>query len=290
MKLKQLEYFQVICKYNNITRAAEELHVSQPSLSSVIRELEEEFQAPLFHRLSKGLVPTEQGQILLEEAQLVLGQVKHLTERMQAFGAGSQRIRLGTPPMMATLIFPRLLQTFNARHPDIQLQMMEHGSLANRRMLLEGELDAALVSDSAAPPSTFGYCEFPPVRICFYVSERHPLAARPYVSLEDTKEVPLALLGEDSFLAAFMTRHFQEQSISPSILLHTSQLATIRRLIESDAAAAFLFDQVLETSGGIVKLPVRGLPPIRMFLIWNAGEAVTPAARKLIRLAEDFSR
>ena len=78
MKLKQLEYFQTICKYNNITRAAEELHISQPSLSGVIRELEEEFQVPLFHRLSKGLIPTEQGTVLLEEAALVLGQAQHL--------------------------------------------------------------------------------------------------------------------------------------------------------------------------------------------------------------------
>lgn len=152
MKLKQLEYFRVICKYSNITRAAEELHVSQPSLSSVIRDLEEEFQVPLFHRLSKGLVPTEQGKVLLEEAKLLLGQAEHLTARMQALVSENPVIRLGTPPMMATLIFPRLLRAFSARHPDIRVEMMEHGSLANRSLLLEGRLDAALISAAATPP------------------------------------------------------------------------------------------------------------------------------------------
>ena len=65
MKLLQLKYFQTICKYNNITRASNELHVSQPSLSNVIRDLEEEFGVTLFQRLSKGLSLTEEGKVLL---------------------------------------------------------------------------------------------------------------------------------------------------------------------------------------------------------------------------------
>lgn len=286
MKLKQLEYFRVICKYSNITRAAEELHVSQPSLSSVIRELEEEFQVPLFHRLSKGLVPTEQGKVLLEEAKLLLGQAEHLTARMQALVSENPVIRLGTPPMMATLIFPRLLRAFSARHPDIRVEMMEHGSLANRRLLLEGRLDAALISAAATPPATFGYRELGLADICFYVSRHHALAARPFLCPEDIQDTPLVLLGEDSFLASFVTRYFGEHGMSPRILLRTSQLATIRRLIESNTAATFLFDQVLEETGDIVKLPVRGFPPVPMFLIWNAGEPVSSATRKLIRLTE----
>lgn len=288
MKLKQLEYFQVICKHSNITRAAEELHVSQPSLSSVIRELEEEFQVPLFHRLSKGLVPTEQGKVLLEEAELVLGQAEHLVARMQALTAGESVIRLGTPPMMAALIFPRLLQAFSARYPDIRLKMMEHGSLANRRLLLEGNLDAALISAAATPPATFGYRELGPAEICFYVSRQHPLAARTSVCPADAQSVPLVLLAEDSFLASYVTRHFEELGISPRILLRTSQLATIRRLVEGNTAAAFLFDQVLEENDRIARVPVHGLPPVRMFLIWNAGQPVSAATRKLIRLTEDF--
>ena len=285
MKLKQLEYFQTICKYNNITRAAEELHISQPSLSGVIRELEEEFQVPLFHRLSKGLIPTEQGTVLLEEAALVLGQAQHLKERMQSLAAKGQAIRLGTPPMMASLVFPRLLQAFCTRYPDISLEMIEHGSLANRRLLLEGALDAALVSAAARPPAAFGCCPLGTADICFYVSRRHPLAARSFVHPGDTQGVPLALLADDSFLTSFMTRYFEEHAITPSILVRSSQLTTIRRLIEDNTAAAFLFDQVLEESASIARLPVRELPPVPMFLIWNAGQPLSPAARKLVRCA-----
>ncbi len=81
---------------NRTARAAEELHISQPSLSGVIRELEEEFQVPLFRRLSKGLIPTEQGTVLLEKAALVLGQAQHLKERMQSL-AGHKKGRCLAP-------------------------------------------------------------------------------------------------------------------------------------------------------------------------------------------------
>ena len=66
MKLSQLEYFQTICKHCNLTRAAEELHVSQPSLTHVIHDLEQEFGLTLFLRQNKGLVLTEEGRQFLD--------------------------------------------------------------------------------------------------------------------------------------------------------------------------------------------------------------------------------
>lgn len=72
MKLSQLKYFQVVCKHNNLTRAAEELHISQPGLTHVIQEMEQEFGLTLFLRRNKGLVLTEEGRKFLEEANLLL--------------------------------------------------------------------------------------------------------------------------------------------------------------------------------------------------------------------------
>ena len=72
MTLVQLKYFQTVCKYNNITRASNELHISQPSLSNAIKDLEKEFGISLFYRFSKGLVLTEEGSLFLEETNHLL--------------------------------------------------------------------------------------------------------------------------------------------------------------------------------------------------------------------------
>ncbi len=65
MKLLQLKYFLTICEYSNISRAAGKLHVSQPSLTAAMKSLEQEFGITLFHRQSRGLILTEEGEIIL---------------------------------------------------------------------------------------------------------------------------------------------------------------------------------------------------------------------------------
>lgn len=103
MKLSQLKYFQVVCKHNNLTRAAEELHISQPGLTHVIHELEQEFGLTLFLRQNKGLVLTEEGRKFLEEANLLLQQSDYFISRMKFLGQSNQIIRMGLPPASATL-------------------------------------------------------------------------------------------------------------------------------------------------------------------------------------------
>lgn len=82
MTLRQLEYFCAICRCGSVTRAAGELLVSQPSLSNAVRELEREFGVSLFSRSSHGLILTAEGAALREEAEALLAQAGHLTDRM----------------------------------------------------------------------------------------------------------------------------------------------------------------------------------------------------------------
>lgn len=94
MKLLQLKYFLTICEYSNISRAAGKLHVSQPSLTAAMKSLEQEFGITLFHRQSRGLILTEEGEIIL--------------------------------------LFPALVQSFHQAYPDARIQMVENGSVTNK--------------------------------------------------------------------------------------------------------------------------------------------------------------
>ena len=74
MTLTQLQYFQAVCRYENFTKAAEALHISQPAMSAAMKDLERECGVPLCIRNKNSLKVTEEGQVLLDEANLVLGQ------------------------------------------------------------------------------------------------------------------------------------------------------------------------------------------------------------------------
>lgn len=286
MKLTQLRYFQTICKHNNLTRAAAELHVSQPSLSNAMRELEEEFGISLFYRLSKGLALTKEGRFLLEEADKLLAQADRLEAQMHALGDTNQTIKFGVPPMLASLIFPQLLQSFHTSFPHLHLQMIENGTLTNRSMVLDGMLDAAIVSCDEPLPPSFGSCKLSSLDICLCVSYDHPLAQRRCVSLADTAGLPLALLGEDSFLTSYILRRFREEAITPNVIVNTNQLAAIYQLIENRAAASFLYADPQDTNPKLCHIPVKGLTSAEVYLIWNSGRHLSPATQKLIRLTQ----
>ncbi len=109
MTLIQLKYFQTICKYNNITRASAELHVSQPSLSNAVKELEREFGVSLFTRRSRGLELTPEGRYFLDEADKLLEQAEQLTTNMKHMSTTDRTLTLGLPAMSGSLVFTDLL-------------------------------------------------------------------------------------------------------------------------------------------------------------------------------------
>lgn len=200
MKLSQLKYFQVVCKHNNLTRAAEELHISQPGLTHVIHELEQEFGLTLFLRQNKGLVLTEEGRKFLEEANLLLQQSDYFISRMKFLGQSNQIIRMGLPPASTTLFFPSIMHMLHRQSPQIKIDVVEIGSLTNQQKILDGELDAALISTNTPVSAAFGGYLLARTRICLYVAADHPFAGMEQISLREVCSIPLVMPTEESFL------------------------------------------------------------------------------------------
>ena len=94
MKLYQLRYFTAVCRYGYVTRAAEELHVTQPSVSSAIKELEDEFSVNLFHRINNRLSPTKEGLYFLDQATKILELADSTTSMMEELGSRKKQIKI----------------------------------------------------------------------------------------------------------------------------------------------------------------------------------------------------
>ena len=128
MKLQQLRFFQAACKHNSITKAARELHISQPSISAAIHSLEEEFSVKLIERKYQGFELTKEGQIFLN---LVEGMIKHadkVEQKMLSISSSHEPIRIGVSPMAGITILPELYSSFLSRHTAIQLLTEESGT------------------------------------------------------------------------------------------------------------------------------------------------------------------
>ena len=286
MKFYQLKYFQTVCKYNNLTRAAEELHISQPGLTHVIRELEQEFGLTLFHRQNKGLILTDEGRQFLNEAELLLEQTDTFVSRMKFLGKADQVIRFGLPPASAALFFPPMIQEFHRQYPQIKVNVVEEGSIANRQKILDGKLDVALLSSDSPVSSAFGHYQVGVTGICLYLPKDHPLAGKEMVSVKEFCEIPLVLFSEDSFLTTNSLKICTQNGVSPNVILTTNQIAVIRQLIENRTAGTLLFRGTLPESGQYREIPVQEFQKVYIYLVWNQYNPVGMAVKRFIEAVE----
>ena len=119
MKLIQLEYFCAVSRYHSITQAAQKLYVTQPAISSAIRELEKEFSINLFTRSKNHLTLTTEGEAFYQKASTLLATIHETESELYDLGHQVTPIRIGIPPLLSTLFFPEMLLLFHQEHPAI---------------------------------------------------------------------------------------------------------------------------------------------------------------------------
>ncbi|MGW5739246.1 MULTISPECIES: LysR family transcriptional regulator [Streptomyces] len=154
MQFQQLLYFVAVAETRHFTRAAEQVHVSQPSLSQQVRALEKELGAELFSRARGNIALTDAGEALLPLARRILADADTARIEVQELAQLRRgRIRLGATPSVCTGLLPEVLRAFHDRHPGIQLLLEEGGSHDLVRELARGALDLAVVVLPLPSPS-----------------------------------------------------------------------------------------------------------------------------------------
>ncbi|MGB8942788.1 MAG: LysR substrate-binding domain-containing protein, partial [Streptomyces sp.] len=154
MQFQQLLYFVAVTETRHFTRAAEQVHVSQPSLSQQVRALEKELGAELFSRARGNIALTDAGEALLPLARRILADADTARIEVQELAQLRRgRIRLGATPSVCTGLLPEVLRAFHDRHPGIQLLLEESGSHDLVRELARGALDLAVVVLPLPSPS-----------------------------------------------------------------------------------------------------------------------------------------
>lgn len=146
MNLKQLQYFVMVAEAGGFSQASDAAHLAQSALSRHVRLLEEELHARLFDRTGRGVILTEQGEYLLEQAHEILEKVGQAERSLQSWHEhpiGS--VRVGMTPTASISCGARLVQELRTQYPDVTLHLSEgiSSDLCNR--VIDGELDVALV-------------------------------------------------------------------------------------------------------------------------------------------------
>ncbi len=271
MKLQQLRYFQMACRLNSITRAAEQLHVSQPSVSAAIKELEEEFGVLLFSRQYRGFTLTQEGMAFLAQTDSLLSHAEQTEEILKDIAQKRNLIRLGIPPMIGSIFLPRLYREFRKKYPDTKMSVYEASSQELLYQLAEDRLDLVFLPHMTPFPAEYRWFPVAEMETVLCTAADHPMGARERVRIGDLEGEPLVLFKEGYFQSEMIVRRFREQGAEPNVLLNTSQLSTIISLIQNGSACGFLFRAVAEQYPGMAAVSLD--PPLRenVSLVWKKG-------------------
>lgn len=276
-RLSQLSYFCEVCRTGSVTRAAENLHITQPSVSAALRGLEMSYGVTLFHREKKQLILTREGEQLYEGAKKLLEQAESLDTQMHRLSQRAPVIRIGVSPMIGVFLFLPIFNHFNRLHPEIALEMHEYGSIESCTRLMNQELDMAIVIGDSAVQEKYNWLPLMDTTLLLAVSKRHRLAEAREVCVEDLEGERLILMKATSHqTGAMVIRRFEEAGIQPNVILQSNQLTLIRQYIRSYNAGAFLMKDYLaymtRDNPDIVGVPLASPIDIPIGLIRNLGD------------------
>lgn len=288
MKLSQLLYFQTVCQYNSVTKAASVLNVAQPSISASIRNLEDEFGVNLFRRVKQRLILTNEGAFLLKYANEILKMSDSLEQKMIDLGQNRRHIRIGVPPMSGTFAFNQLFFAFRKAHPQTKIEIIESPSSKNLLAVAEESFDIGIATSRVIVNEQLNVLPLKEMRITLCVSPLHPLAQEREITFEQLTDVPLILFRRGSRHNELIKQRFAEYGLKPNVLLYSSQIYTIREFVASGIACAFIFNPVVDLFSDLKKIPVAGLPLQTIDLVWKKEEYLINRKRYLFFEVDEF--
>ena len=282
MELRVLQYFLAVAREQSISGAAESLHLSQPTLSTQLKNMEEELGKQLMIRGTKGsrkIVLTEEGMILRKRAEEILELVKK-TEREISLSdeqvAGD--VYIGTGETDTVRIVARTIRTLQKEHPDIRFHISSGNSVYVMEQLDRGLIDFGILYDSQNL-SKYDSVKIPDKDIWGVLMRRDsPLAQKDYIEPQDLWDKPLILsrqAAKGSQLADWMQKDFSKLTIAATYnLLFNGSL-----MVDEGVGYAVCLDKIINTSD--TNLCFRPLKPrieAEAYLVWKKYQIFPKAA------------
>ena len=284
----RFSYFIAVAEMGTITKAANVLHVSQPSLTQYLNRLESDLGVKLLNRDTTPITLTQAGSIYLEYVRSVLTLEKQLKNDLNQLKHGKeQTLTLGIPSQLIPLIFESCVQNFISQHPDIDVRITEGNSITTKKQLLDGQVDIAFFHTVERSESLF-MRKILQEESLFLATSSDNSIVKGKKTLLDGKVVPLNAsdirlinemqlisYGDEYYLHNIVMSYLQRLHVSPKNTINVPNLHAVGNYIsktEYNGIAilpGFVLNQ-LESDNNIVYLKPVGVPNPVWYLTVNA--------------------
>ncbi len=271
MNFQQLEYIVALDRHRNFLAAANACFVSQPTLSAMVKKLEEELNITIVKRGVQPLEFTKAGEQLLMQAKRILAEQHRMRELSKEISEGlSGEIKLSVIPSLAASIIPPLMQKLDSEEHSLRFQISELPTEKALQALLSGMIDIAILA-TQSDPAYFNSCPLFEEKIVAYVSPREKLPKGKFIQPEHLDNSHVWYLSEEHC--------FREQAIE----VCSRNLGESTKITYS-AGSILTLVQLVDYNGGITLIPADATSFLTTAQKANVREFAPPAPKRLVQL------
>ena len=289
MTLRHMKVFLTVYKTQNMTLAAEQLHLTQPAVTRVIKEIENYYGVCLFERLNRRLYVTESGRRLYAQALHLIDTFESMEKEMRnldTFGL----LRIGSTIALGSYLLPELIFIFQKQIPQIQVQVTVSNRRTLQKMLLNNQLDIALIEGGVDDSHLHGEA-FGGDRLVLITPPYHPLLKKKDVTLLDLLAYPLLLREKNSSVRSFVEQLFAVEGLPP-LNPHWESASTqaIVQAVSYGMGISLLPEPLVKRDillGTVCTCSVVGADLCRQnYVVWDKHKFLTKATQEFIALCK----
>ena len=292
MTVRHLRIFIAVYQTENITRAAERLHMTQPTVTRAVQELERYYGVKLFERVSRRLYVTESGRQLYAQAVHIVDSLDRLEREMKDRDRIAA-LHVGATATPGSTLLPDCVAAFAKSHPETPVKLTVADAETLHAALLDNRLDFA-VSEEPMDDRHLREERFAEDRLAVLLPPGDPRAAAPELRLQELAEDALLLHSDESLGAALVTRAFARRGIRAEPAMRSASAEALIQAVHAGLGVAFLPEKLAacRAEAGLVALrTVEDEPFLRgSYLIWHRHKFLTQPALELMALCRTAAR
>jgi LysR family transcriptional regulator, transcriptional activator of the cysJI operon len=287
---EQLRIFVRVARLLNVRKAAEDLKISQPSVSRHLKALEGQLGAKLFLKTTAGIQLTEPGRRCLSHAEGILRQLQVLRDEVSARNGQPKRLSVGATYSASALLMPAAITDFKRNHPEVEVQL----STANRRrieeMVLASQIEIAVVTGSGVTSTELVAERFRQQTLVFFGLKNHPFARGGALPLEKIEAVPLVIREnyDGRGTVEQLLKQLRGRGLKLDIALRCDTPDAVKAAVQKRLGIGVVYRDVIlpEIHEGKFKIiQFRGIHFVgRSFIIYNKASSLTQPAVDFLSL------
>ncbi|MGE7270427.1 LysR family transcriptional regulator [Brevibacillus panacihumi] len=287
MELRQVRYVLAVAEERSFSRAANRLHLAQPSLSQQIAKLEKLLGVTLFHRLPQHVELTDAGQRFVQVAQTLVDMSEGLEREMRSYAVGeSGKLMVGSLPITGAYVLPHVISAFTKRFPGVELQLVEDTSSHLEQLLVRGKIDVSLLTMPIGDPSIE---TIPAINeeIFLALPPQHPLAKRKEIDLAEVADQPFILLKEGQGFRTISLRLCELAGFRPRIVFESSNIQTVQSLVSAGMGLSFAPKMIALAPGSAeppVYVPLTSKPSRTLVVAYRKDRPLSKPAEAFVRI------